>query len=122
MARGTSGGSGPKSSTTAARMAAPVGVVSSPAPSARIGISALARSAAVAGAGTGTGPCAVRTTPVPTTGGSEPIDAGAGQRADVAVEPRPLEEPLDLRAVAVVVRLIVMVVVIIVVVVVIGAG
>ena len=34
-------------------------------------------SAAVAGAGTGTGPCAVRTRPVPTTGGNEPIDAGA---------------------------------------------
>ncbi len=37
----------------------------------------MARSAAVAGAGTGTGPCAVRTTPVPTTGGNEPIEVGA---------------------------------------------
>ena len=55
----------PEPSTTAARIAAPVGVVSSPSPSGTIGMSPLARSAAVAGAGTGTGPCAVRTTPGP---------------------------------------------------------
>ena len=52
-------------------------MVSSPSPSGTIGIPR--SSAAVAGAGTGTRPCAVRTWPVPTTGGSEPIDAGARQ-------------------------------------------
>ena len=36
-------------------------------------------SSAVAGAGTITRPCAVRACPVPTTGGAEPIDAGASQ-------------------------------------------
>ena len=71
------GGSGPKPSTSAARIAAPVGVVSSPSPSDSIGIRSDISSAAVAGAGTGTGPWAVRTRPVPTTGGNEPIDAGA---------------------------------------------
>ena len=58
-------------------MAAPVGVVSSPCPSVSMGIPR--SSAAVAGAGTGTRPCAVRTRPVPTTGGNDPIEAGASQ-------------------------------------------
>ena len=58
-------------------MAAPVGVVSSPCPSARTGMSA--SSSAVAGAGTGTMPWAVRTCPVPSTGGAELIEAGASQ-------------------------------------------
>ena len=70
-----SGGIAPNWSTTAARIAAPVGVVSSPSPSGRIGIPS--SSAAVAGAGTDTAPCAVWMRPVPTTGGSDPIDAGA---------------------------------------------
>jgi hypothetical protein len=71
------GGMGPKRSTTVARMAAPVGVVSSPSPSARTG--SPASSSAVAGAGTATLPWAVRTAPVPRTGGLEVMAAGASQ-------------------------------------------
>ena len=58
-------------------MAAPVGVVSSPGPSARMMMPW--SKAAVAGAGTGTIPWAVRTLPVPTTGADDPIELGASQ-------------------------------------------
>ena len=56
-------GSGPKASALAARMPAPVGVVSSLSPPAST--SAPASSSSVAGAGTGSRPCAVSTVPPP---------------------------------------------------------
>ena len=68
-------GGGPNEPTTEAKMAAPVGVVSSPLPPVAVGNPR--KSAAVAGAGTGINPCAVRIVPDPSTGGDDVTAAGS---------------------------------------------